>query len=150
MRQQPDTSIKQMVAGVVLVVNLSGCGGGGGADESTKPDRRSAAKATMTETCSKVEAAMQEVGGDWFPVPTHAEAEEFLVVLDELAEAGNKESRHGLVLLSGPVDQLVAGYPEAGQETIDASKRMDGGIGAFADRCKAAGNPIRVRGGTTS
>jgi len=150
MRHQPDTSIKKMVAGVVLVVCLTGCGGGGGPDEPTKPDRRSASKSTMTETCSKVEAAMQKVGGDWFPVPTHAEAEEFLVVLDALAEAGNKESRHGLTLLSGPVDQLVASYPEAGQQMINASKRMDGGIGAFADRCKAAGNPIQVRGGTTS
>ena len=150
MRQQPDMTIKPMVAGAVLAVCLTGCGGAGGSDESTKPDRRSASKSTMVETCSKVEAAMRKVGGDWFPVPTHAEAEEFLVALDALADAGNEESRHGLLLLSDPVEQLVAVYPEAGQEMINASKRMDGGIGAFADRFEAAGNPIHVRGGTTS
>jgi len=149
MRQQPGAAIKQMVAGVALVVGLAGCGGGGGPDESTKPDRRSAPKSTMIETCSKVEAAMREVGGDWFPVPTQTEAEEFLVMLDELAEAGDEESRNGLTLLSDPIDQLVAGYPAAGQDTVNASKRMDGGIGAFADRCRAAGGPIHVRGGTS-
>jgi hypothetical protein len=150
MRQQPDTTIKQLVAGVVLVVCLTGCGGGGDSNESTKPDRRSAAKSTMTETCSGVETGMRKVGGDWFPVPTEAEAEEFLVVLDELTDAGDAESRDGLMLLSDPIDQLVAGYPEPGQELINASKRMDGGIGAFADRCRAAGMPIQVRGGSTS
>jgi len=101
----------------------------------------------MTDTCLKVETAMQKVGGDWFPVPTSKEADEFLGILDDLAKQGDEESRNALRLLSDPFDSLVVDYPEPGSEMVNASKRMDGGIGAFADRCKAAGEPIRVRGG---
>jgi len=149
MRQPPSWTLRQIAAGVMLVIGLAGCGGGGGPDDGGKPDRRSTPLATMSETCTKVETAMQKVGGDWFPVPTRKQADEFLVILDQLAKTGDEESRSALALLSDPIGSLVDDYPEPGPEMVNASKRMDGGIGAFADRCRAAGESIRVRGGNS-
>jgi len=150
MRQPRSWTLTQIAAGVVLVISLVGCGRDGGPGDGGKPVRRSIPLATMAETCVKVETAMREVGGDWFPVPTRKEADELLGILDELVERGDEESRSALRLLSDPIDSLVVDYPEPGGEMVNASKRMDGGIGAFADRCKAAGEPIQVRGGNSS
>ena len=131
------------------MLSLAACSGGGGSDDVGKPNRRSVPLETMTKTCAQVETGMEKVGGDWFPVPTREEADEFLGILDGLAKKGDEESRSALMLLSDPVDSLVVDYPAPGAETVNASKRMDGGIGAFADRCKAAGEPIEVRGGNS-
>ena len=146
MRQAPGATVRQIAARVVLVVSLTGCGGEGGSDDASRRPSRSNPTVLLIETCSKVEAAMRQVGGDWFPVPTQKQAHEFLVKLDGLAKRGTRESQDALTLSSDPIRRLVVDYPAPGQEMVNASKRVDGGIGALADRCKAAGEPIRVRG----
>ena len=140
MRQPTPSTLRQIAAAVVLVLSLAGCGGGGSEDAAEKPRSKPtpSPKATLTETCSKVDAAIERIG--WPMVPTPKQADRLTAAFQEIAETGDEESRAALALVRDPITAIAERYPEPGMESINASEDLDGGLLALMDRCRAAGS----------
>jgi hypothetical protein len=136
---------------VLALATTAGCGtdepaaskadAGGAAKAKETPSASAAPKATMVQTCPKVETAMKRAhADDWLPIPSPRQADQMMTSLHALAEAGDEETRNALTLMRDPIDALVAKYPSPGEEMTDAWGALLAGIDGFAKRCKAAGS----------
>jgi hypothetical protein len=90
--------------------------------------------ASLREACPEVEAAMPEG-----VIPSAARWQKFSVELDELAVAGDVETKNALENLEEAVDRL-AEDPPAGQAYLEAHQALLDAIINLADRCEAVGS----------
>lgn len=126
MRRAPGT----IVIGVLLLTAARG----DAHDEPSAAKTTSRPPATsLRETCPMVRASL----------PRHmqpfARWQRFGDRLDQLAAAGNTETRNALEPLQNAVDGLVAG-PATGQETVDAEQKLILELDHLANACTAAGS----------
>lgn len=129
------------VVTVTVAACAGGAGGSGGGNEgSTAAPGTSVGTdvedeaLTLVDVCPQVEAALP--GG---MLPSKGRWIDFVADLTNLSLRSDRETQNALELVSRPVIASL-GKKRSGIEALDAADRIDAGLNAFAERCKAAGS----------
>ena len=130
------------IAGALLTAALGsvvvGCGGNG-SDEAkpAAPTASPSVQTTMVDVCPQVEASLPAD----IMVPTRKQLRAIQADIEEIRADADLESDNALkLLLAGLADAEAAFDSEEIMPALEVSEKFDGAIGAFADRCEAAGS----------
>ena len=130
--------VAAVVAGSVL---LAGCGSDDGSDESdqSSPSASEAADeaVTLAESCPKIEEALPAR-----ELPRHADWTDASDAIDELAKAGDADTKAALEKLQGTLEAYIT-YPDMSNGEYNALNRAFGKeLEEISTLCSDAGAPI--------